>query len=163
MFENTKRFCDSFLELGLPGFDLMVYKDGKCVLRHTNGYSDLENKVRMNGKERYNIYSCSKIITCTAAMQLWERGLFLLEDKLSDYLPEFEKMQVRTDEGVREAKKSSKKKPSLLWRRTDLPRRRSEPIEQRIRTATGLASDAQRATEDILISAGAVQRAPSSR
>ena len=73
MFENTKKFCDSFLDLGLPGFDLAVYKDGECILRHIGGYSDLENKIPMNGKERYNIYSCSKVITCVAAMQLWEK------------------------------------------------------------------------------------------
>ena len=57
MFETTKKFCDSFLELGTSGFDLVIYKDGECVLRHMNGYSDLENKVKMNGHERYNIYS----------------------------------------------------------------------------------------------------------
>ena len=31
MFEKTKAFCDSFLELGVPGFDLAVYQDGKPV------------------------------------------------------------------------------------------------------------------------------------
>lgn len=103
MFESLKRFCDSFLELGIPGFDLAVYKKGECILRYMNGYSDLENKVKMNGKERYNIYSCSKVITCTAAMQLWEKGLFSLEDKLSDYMPEFEEMYVRCDGGVKKA------------------------------------------------------------
>lgn len=103
MFENIKKFCDSFLELGVPGFDLAVYKDGECVLRHMNGYSDLENKVKMNGKERYNIYSCSKPITCTAALQLWEKGLFSLEDKLSDYMPEFKEMTVKTADGIKKA------------------------------------------------------------
>ena len=34
MFEKLKKFCDSFLELGVPGFDLAVYKDGECVLRY---------------------------------------------------------------------------------------------------------------------------------
>lgn len=105
MFKNTIAFCDSLLRLGLPGFDLMVCKDGECVLRHINGYSDVENKVKMNGKERYNIYSCSKVITCTAALQLWEKGLYSLEDKLSDYLPEFREMTVRTSEGVKKAQK----------------------------------------------------------
>lgn len=105
MFEKTKAFCDSFLDLGLPGFDLAVYQDGKCILRHINGYSDLENKVKMNGSERYNIYSCSKVITCVAALQLWEKGLFDLEDKLSDYMPEFEEMTVKTEKGVRKAEK----------------------------------------------------------
>ncbi len=103
MFEKTKRFCDSFLDMGVPGFDLAVYKDGECVLRYMNGYSDLENKVKMNGKERYNIYSCSKVITCVAAMQLWEKGLFSLEDKLSDYMPEFNDMTVKTENGIQKA------------------------------------------------------------
>ena len=106
MFENLKKFCDYFLELGHPGFDLNVYKDGECVLRYMNGYSDMENKIKVNGNERYNIYSCSKVITCTAALQLLEKGLFSLEDKLSDYMPEFSEMTVKTDEGIKKAKNS---------------------------------------------------------
>lgn len=103
MFENTKKFLDSFLAMGVPGFDICVYKDGKCVLRYMGGYSDLENKVPINGKEKYNIYSCSKPITCVAAMQLWEKGLFSLEDKLSDYMPEFAQMTVKTESGIKKA------------------------------------------------------------
>ena len=103
MFEKTVKFCDLFLEDGIPGFDLAVYRGGKCILRHMNGYSDLDAKIKMNGKERYNIYSCSKVITCTAALQLWERGLFSLEDKLSDYMSEFTDMTVRTENGAKKA------------------------------------------------------------
>ena len=103
MLEKTKAFCDSFLDMGLPGFDITVFKGGECVLRHFNGYSDLENKVKINGKERYNIYSCSKPLTCTAVLQLWEKGMFSLEDKLSDYMPEFENMTVQTDDGIKKA------------------------------------------------------------
>lgn len=104
MFERTKAFCDSLLNYGLPGFDLAVYRKGECVLRYMNGYSDLENKVAMTGNERYNIYSCSKVITCVAAMQLYEKGLFSLEDKLSDYMPEFESMTVGTKGKISAAK-----------------------------------------------------------
>ena len=106
MFEKTKALCDSFLEMGIPGFDLLVYKNGEPVLRYMNGYSDRHNKIPMRGDELYDIFSCSKVMTCTAALQLWEKGLFQLEDKLSDYLPEFEHMTVRTpDGGVRPAEK----------------------------------------------------------
>ena len=63
MFERIKSFCDSLLDKGLPGFDLNVYKDGECVLRYMNGYSDFENKIKMSGNERINIYSCSKPIS----------------------------------------------------------------------------------------------------
>lgn len=104
MFERVKEFCDLFLKYDLPGFDLVIYHKGECVLRYRNGYSDLEHKVAMTGKERYNIYSCTKMLTCTAAMQLWEKGLFSLKDKLSDYMPEFAEMTVQTENGVRPAK-----------------------------------------------------------
>lgn len=104
MFEKTKNFCDSFLDLGVPGFDLAVYKSGECILRYMNGYSDFENKIKINGKEKYNVYSCSKIITCTAALMLMEQGHFSLDDKLSDYMPEFENIKVKTENGIENAK-----------------------------------------------------------
>jgi len=105
MFAKTKKLCDSFLEMGVPGFDLAVYKDGKCVFRYMGGYSDLEYEIPMKGNERYNIYSCSKPITCVAAMQLWEKGLFSLDNKLSDYMPEFSEMSVKTESGIKKAEK----------------------------------------------------------
>ena len=54
----------------------------------------------MNGKERYNIYSASEPITCVAALQLFEKGLFKLEDKLSLYMPEFENMYILPEGSV---------------------------------------------------------------
>lgn len=105
MFEKLGAFADSFLEMGTPGYDLLVYQNGQCIYRRTRGVSDVEKQIPMNGKERYNIYSCSKLITVTAAMQLWEKGLFALEDKLSDYLPEFSEMTVKTENGIEKAEK----------------------------------------------------------
>ncbi|MBO7520265.1 MAG: beta-lactamase family protein [Clostridia bacterium] len=103
MFEHLKGFCDSFLQAGLPGFDIAVYKSGECLLRYMGGFSDLENKIKINGKERYNIYSCSKPVTCAAALKLYEKGVFSLDDKLSDYMPEFAGMTVKTESGVKAA------------------------------------------------------------
>ncbi len=105
MFTQTKALCDSFLKVGIPSFDLIVYHNGQCVLRYLDGYADPENKIPLRGTEKYHIYSCSKPITCTAAMQLWEKGLFSLEDRLSDYIPEFANMTVQTETGVRPASK----------------------------------------------------------
>lgn len=104
MFENTKALCESFLQMGIPFFDLLVFRDGKEIFRHNGGYVDIENKIGVKGDELLNIYSCSKPITVTAAMQLWEKGLFQLEDKLSKYLPEFENMTVLTDGQILPAK-----------------------------------------------------------
>ncbi len=104
MFEQTKALCQHFLKVGIPGFDLIVYKDGECILRYMGGYADPENKIPMQGKEKYHIYSCSKLFTCVAAMQLWEKGKFSLEDDLADYLPAFREMTVKTENGLEKAK-----------------------------------------------------------
>lgn len=108
MFEQTKAVCQMFLDMGVPGLDLIVYKDGQCVLRHMGGYADPENKIPVSGKEKYHIYSCSKLLTCTAAMQLWEKGLFSLEDDLADYMPAFREMTVKTADGIKKAAKPIK-------------------------------------------------------
>ena len=104
MFEQTKALCQHFLDMGIPCFDLIVYKDGSCIFRHMGGYADPENKIPVQGNEHYHIFSCSKLITCVAAMQLWEKGMFSLEDNLSDYLPAFAEMTVKTEDGIRKAK-----------------------------------------------------------
>ena len=103
MFTKLKDFMDSFLDMGVPGYDCVVYYKGECVARIMNGYSDLENKTPIKGDELLNIYSCSKPITCAAALMLYEEGKIGLDDKLSKYLPEFEEMYVKTEDGVRKA------------------------------------------------------------
>lgn len=105
MFEQTKALCDRFLEMGIPGLDIMVCKDGQCVLRYLGGYADPDRKIPVSGKEKYHIYSCSKLFTCVAAMQLWEKGMFSLDDRLSDFMPAFREMTVKTENGIRKAEK----------------------------------------------------------
>ncbi len=100
MFRKLDALLDEFLKMGVPGYDCVIMKDGKEVYHRMGGYNDLENKIPMNGNERYNIYSCSKAITCTAALQLWEKGLFQLDDRLSDYLPEYAEMTVLCEDGT---------------------------------------------------------------
>ena len=104
MFEQTKALCDTFLKMGIPGLDLMVYKDGECAFRYIKGYADPENKIPMTGKDKYHIYSASKLFTCVAAMQLWEKGLFSLDDELGKYIPAYKEMTVKTENGIEKAK-----------------------------------------------------------
>ena len=99
MFSELTKMLDGFLEMGTPGYDMCIYKDGECVFRHMNGYSDRENKIPMKGDELYYVYSVTKMITVTAALQLWEKGLFSLDDPLSKYVPEYGTMMVKTESG----------------------------------------------------------------
>ena len=103
MFEKTREYLDEFVRRGIPGMDICVMQNGKEIFREWRGVSD-EAGTPMNGRERYNIYSCSKVFTCTAAMMLVEEGRLSLDDELATYLPEFAHMQVKTENGLRDAK-----------------------------------------------------------
>lgn len=48
----------------------------------------------------YGIASMTKIITSVAAMILYEKGYFRLNDELSTYIPEFKNMKVYDDENL---------------------------------------------------------------
>lgn len=104
-FQRLTDFLDGFLKNGLPWYDCVVYQNGREVYRRWNGFLDRKKIIPANGKERYNIYSCSKTITCVAALQLCEKGLYVLEDKISDYIPEFKETWVSTEDGVKRARK----------------------------------------------------------
>ena len=81
-FDEVKNFMDRLTAWRIPGNSITVYKDNKKVFEYSSGYSDLENKIPMNGSELLGIWSCSKIATVTAALQLYEKGYFLLYRKL---------------------------------------------------------------------------------
>ena len=104
MFSRLTEELNAYLGMDIPGYDCVVYHKGKQVYRHFAGYSDKENQTPMNGKESYNIYSCSKVITVVAALMLVEKGLLGLDDFLCDYMPEFTNMKVNKDGEIIDAK-----------------------------------------------------------
>ncbi|MBE7037679.1 MAG: beta-lactamase family protein [Ruminococcaceae bacterium] len=98
-FSKLKNLMDKFVsEYNTPGVDVIVYKNHEMLFRYFTGFSDIENNKKMNGDELYLIFSMTKMITCTCALQLLEQGKFLLSDPVSKYLPEFEKMKISSDE-----------------------------------------------------------------
>lgn len=98
-FANLRRFLDNMALKHTPGNAVEVYLNGKSVFRYEAGYSNLESKTPLNGKEMYNIYSCSKIATVVAGAQLLEQGYFLLNEPLYAYIPEFKRMYVKDATG----------------------------------------------------------------
>lgn len=99
-FTKLKDFLDRMVrENRTPGCAVVVCIDGKPVYKHVAGVADIDTQTPLTGEEYFNIYSCSKITTATAAAQLLERGAFLLNDPLYDYIPEFRHMSINTKDG----------------------------------------------------------------
>ena len=106
-FSYVKNFMDHLTSWRMPGNSIAVYKDNELVFKYNSGYSNVEKGIKMQGDELMHIYSCSKVMTVVAALQLYEQGKFLLTDPLGNYIPEYKKMYVRRGGEVVEAKSIS--------------------------------------------------------
>lgn len=94
-FPNLKAYMDKLVaQYHVPGVDCTVYQDHEELFRYYTGLRDLENEKPMTGNELYIIFSMTKMLTCTCALQLLEQGKYLLSDPVSKYLPEFAKMRI---------------------------------------------------------------------
>jgi len=121
----------------IPGNSIVVYKDGEQVFSYQSGYSDLENKIPMKGGELFNIYSCSKPTTVVAALQLYERGKFLLDDPLYDFIPEFKHVRVRLENGETEAARTPITMRHLFTMTAGLDYNTNAPWRARAKARTG--------------------------
>ena len=92
--------CDSFeqIEKNLeklfvpkyyPGFILSIYENGNETYYIKKGYDDIFKKTEYKRNSIFRIYSMTKPIVSTAAMQLIEKKQLDLDDDVSNYIPEW--------------------------------------------------------------------------
>ncbi len=94
-FHLLQQYLDSLNEeYGIPALDVIVTKDHETVYRHMVGFADGQGKRPVSNRDFYLMYSCTKLITMTAMMQLIEAGKASLYDPVSRFLPEWEYMTV---------------------------------------------------------------------
>jgi CubicO group peptidase (beta-lactamase class C family) len=86
----------------LAGMVTLVARRGAVVHFEKFGLQDIRAGVPMELDTIFRIYSMTKPITCVALMMLYEQGLFHLNDPVTRFLPEFEKVEVLTDGGTLE-------------------------------------------------------------
>ncbi len=90
----VQKRMDALLELGVPGCSISIRKDHEEIYRYICGVRDRDTREPMTGEEYFYIFSCTKPITVTAAMQMMEKGYFKLDDPVSKYLPEYADVMV---------------------------------------------------------------------
>jgi CubicO group peptidase (beta-lactamase class C family) len=93
-FERLTPLLKSFLEKGPAGCACTVVRNGEVLYEEGFGYADLEKNKKIEADTIYRIYSMTKVITCAAALMLYEKGHYLLNDPLEEYLPEFKNPSV---------------------------------------------------------------------
>ncbi|HEY0678080.1 MAG TPA: serine hydrolase domain-containing protein [Chitinophagaceae bacterium] len=67
----------------------MIIRDGKIAYYKSFGYNDVAVKQPLQKDAIFRIASQTKAITSVAVMMLFEEGRFLLDDPVSNFIPEF--------------------------------------------------------------------------
>ncbi len=94
-FDKVGIYMDNLAaEEKVAGCSIKIILEDKEVYEHYSGYADKEKGTSVEENTLFRIYSMTKPVTVTAALQLYEQGKFLLHDPVSDYLPEFKEMMV---------------------------------------------------------------------
>ena len=75
-------------EKRVPGCDVLICRDHETLFRYSCGVRNYAATEPVRQDDLYHLYSCTKPITCTAAMQLVEQGLMDLDAPAESYLPE---------------------------------------------------------------------------
>src|SRR6187399_3607277 len=78
----------------LTGAVSIVIKDNQVVQYKGYGYADVATKKPMKNDAIFRIMSQTKAITSVGIMILYEQGKLLLDQHISDFIPEFKKPQV---------------------------------------------------------------------
>ena len=78
----------------LTGAVSIVIKDNQVVQYKGYGYADVESKKPMKNDAIFRIMSQTKAITSIGIMILYEQGKLLLDEPISDFIPEFKNQAV---------------------------------------------------------------------
>ena len=100
-FTPMKEFMGMLTDWRIPGNSIKITLKNKEVFSFQSGFEDVKNKIPMSENLLFNIYSCSKPITVLAALQLYEKGYFLLDDPLYSFIPEYRDIYINKSNGDR--------------------------------------------------------------
>ncbi|MEK7346021.1 MAG: serine hydrolase domain-containing protein [Pseudomonadota bacterium] len=102
--ERTQRLMDvlrrEVASGRLPGAVAMVARRGQIALLEAVGQQDPGTGAPMKTDSIFRIYSMTKPIVSVAVMMLVERGLLLLSDPVSRWLPEYANQRVASANGL---------------------------------------------------------------
>lgn len=88
-FSKVEAWLNHILTLGIPFCQVEVKRHHETLLRLSKGTVDFDS--------RFFLYSCTKVITCTAMLRLIEQGKASLSDPVSKYIPSFKHVFIEID------------------------------------------------------------------
>jgi len=163
-------FTDYVKENKLAGSVILVARKGKVGYFKSFGYRDIASKATMTNDDIFRIASQTKAIISVGIMTLQEEGKLLIQDNVSQYIPEFKEttVAVAKESGGYEVVKAKRQitvrdllthtagvgygygVASSEWKKAEIQgwyfADRNEPIAETIKRMAALPMDAQPGT-----------------
>ena len=99
MFDELTDFLQQLNRQGVPGLAMTLWCKGKTLYDHREGWQDREKGIPLGENALFQVYSAVKPVTAAAALTLYEKGKFSMEDPVSRYIPEFAALTVQDPDG----------------------------------------------------------------
>ena len=115
-FTHLDRLLQSIVQdpCGPVGCACGVAQGDDIVFEGYYGQADREAGRAMDADALFDIWSLTKLVPCTAAMMLFERGAFLLNDPLYEYFPEYRDLDLYVPENRAVWKLAKAQRPILV-------------------------------------------------
>ena len=81
-----------YVDRGLPGAALSVMKGEELIYENYIGCRDMAKTVPLTPDTLFRIHSITKAFSALCGMMEYERGAFLMDDPVSEYIPEYKHM-----------------------------------------------------------------------
>ena len=94
-FQALDAFLEHLTAHTVPAMELAVTKNGETVYHKAFGFADAARTRPSATDDIRWLFSCTKVMTCIAAMRLVEEGKLSLSDPVSRYLPAYAKLKVK--------------------------------------------------------------------
>lgn len=82
----------------IPGLSYGVVVDGKLIYTGSEGFTDIEKKIKVTPQSVFRIASMSKSFTAMAILKLRDEGKLKLDDPVSLYVPELKRIKYPTSD-----------------------------------------------------------------
>ena len=112
--KDLDRLLQKFVDRGLPGAALSVMKGDQLLYENYVGHRDMAGKTPLTPDTLFRIHSITKAVSSLCGMMEYERGAFLMDDPVYEYLPEYKnlKLSVKQPDGTWTVEES--KEPMLM-------------------------------------------------
>lgn len=78
---------DERSDQNIPALSVLIFESDQILYEGYFGQADVANRVPLTRDHVFLLASVSKVVTATALLQLYEKGHFVLDDPINDYLP----------------------------------------------------------------------------